>query len=77
MKQNVIMAVLRKANSHSVDLYRLIKNQKLKRGSRRKTDSNFDFSQTFKCSCGFKKKECYVVHIIQLFLHQRTQQSRP
>ena len=27
IKQNFVMAVLRKATSHSVDIYRLIKNQ--------------------------------------------------
>ena len=37
----------------------------------RKTDSNFDFAQAAKCPRGFKKKEYYVVHIIELFLDQR------
>ena len=41
IKQN-IMAVLRKANFHSVDICRLMKNQSCKKRSRRKTDSNFD-----------------------------------
>ena len=39
------MAFLRKENYHLVDICRLIKNQQRKRRSRRKTDSNFDFSQ--------------------------------
>ena len=42
IKQNVIMAMLRKANFHSVDIYRLMKNQSCKKRSRRKTDSNFN-----------------------------------
>ena len=46
IKQNIIMAVLRKANSHSVVICRLIKKiNTVKDNPRRKTDSNFDFSQ--------------------------------
>ena len=46
-KQNIIMAVLRKENSHLVDIFRLIKKiNNVKEDLRRKTDSNFDdFSQ--------------------------------
>ena len=40
------MALLRKANSHSVVICRLIKKiSTVKDNPRRKTDSNFDFSQ--------------------------------
>ena len=40
------MALLRKANSHSVVICRLIKKiNTIKNNPRRKTDSNFDFSQ--------------------------------
>ena len=63
------MPVLRKANSHSVDICRLIKNQQCKRIWRRKTDSNFDLSQAAKCSRCLKKKWKYVVHVIELSLH--------
>ena len=46
IKQNTIMALLRKANSHSVVICRLIKKiSTVKDNPRRKTDSNFDFSQ--------------------------------
>ena len=46
IKQNLIMALLRKANSHSVVICRLIKKiNTIKNNPRRKTDSNFDFSQ--------------------------------
>ena len=45
LKQNIIMAVLRKANSHSVVIFRLIeKINNVKGYPRRKTNSNFDFS---------------------------------
>ena len=43
-KQNIIMAVLRKRNSHSVAICRLIKKS-VKEDPKRKTDSKFDFSQ--------------------------------
>ena len=44
VKQNIIMAVLIKSNSHSVTIYRLIKKiNTVKDDSRRKTDSNFWF----------------------------------
>ena len=45
IKQNIIMAVLRKANSHSVFICRLIKINNVKEDPRRKIDSNFNFSQ--------------------------------
>ena len=46
IKQSIIMAVLRKANSHSVVIFRLTKKKKkkintVKDDPRRKTDSNF------------------------------------
>ena len=41
IKQNIIMPVLRKANFHSVDICRFMKNQSCKRRSRRKAKSNF------------------------------------
>ena len=66
------MAVLRKSNSHSVDICRLIKNRECRKRYRRKTNSNFDFSRAAMCSRGFNKKECYVKHIIRVFLQQRT-----
>ena len=45
IKQNIIMAVLRKANSHSVVIFRLIeKINNVKGYPRRKNNSNFDFS---------------------------------
>ena len=47
IKENIIVAVLRKANSHKVDICRLMKiNHKKK--SRRKTDLNFIFFQAVK-----------------------------
>ena len=66
MKQNIIMAVLRKANFHSVDLLSLMKNQSLKTRSRIKTDSTLVFSKVLSCSCGFKKKECSAYYLICL-----------
>ena len=46
IKQNIIMAVLRKANSHSVAICRLIKKiNDAKEDPRRTTDTNFGFSQ--------------------------------
>ena len=43
IKQNIIMKELRKANFHSVDICRLMKNHSCKNRSRRKTGSNFNF----------------------------------
>ena len=45
IKENIIMTVLRKANSHSVDICRFIKNKYVKEDPRRKLDSNFYISQ--------------------------------
>ena len=46
LKQNIITAVLKKANSHSVVICRLIKKiNNIIEDPRRKTNSNFDFSQ--------------------------------
>ena len=57
LKQNIIMAVLRKANAHSVFICRLIKKSimQMKIDPRGKIDSNF-FAYSF-------SKESYVVHI--------------
>ena len=57
IKENVIMAVSRKANSHPIVISRLIKNiNNVKEDPGRKTDSNFNFSQATPCSWGFKKR---------------------
>ena len=47
IKQNIVMAVLRKANAHLVVICRLIKKSTMqtKKDPRRKTDSDFDFYQ--------------------------------
>ena len=57
LKQNIITAVLRKANAHSVVICRLIKKSiiQMKSDPREKIDSNF-FAYSF-------SKESYVVHI--------------
>ena len=59
LKQNIIMAVLRKANAHSVVICRLVKkiNNVNKNGS-----NNKNWFKLF-CLWGFSKKEFYVVHI--------------
>ena len=44
IKQNIIMAVFWKTNSHSAVICSLIKNNNVKEDPRRKTDSNFNFS---------------------------------
>ena len=53
-------AVLRKAISHSIDIFRMINSQKF----------SLDFSQAVMCSWGFKNKEFWVVHNIELFFIQ-------
>ena len=64
IKQNIIMAVLRKTLSHSVVICRLTKKiDNVKEDQRRKTDSNFDFSLAAQCLWGFNKKECYILHL--------------
>ena len=40
IKQNIVMAVLRKANSHSVKVCRLIKNNNVEEDQGKKTHSN-------------------------------------
>ena len=57
IKQNITMAVLRKANSDSVVICRLIKKTIMYQGEK--------LIQTliFPSFWGFNKKECYVVHI--------------
>ena len=69
IKQN-IMAVLRKANSLSVAICRLIKKSIMKK---KKEDPGEKITQTYTAQClwGFNKKQCYVVHIIELLLHQK------
>ena len=50
IKQNIIMTVLRKANSYSVVMWRLIKKiDNVKEDPRRKSDSRFDFSHAACC----------------------------
>ena len=57
----------------SSDLQINKKINNVKEDPRRKSDSNFDFSQALRCLVvmRFCKKECYLVHIIELFLHQK------
>ena len=43
IKQNLFMALLRKADLYSVGICRLMKNQSCKERSTRKTDLNFNF----------------------------------
>ena len=43
IKQNIIIAQLRKPNFHSADICTFIKNPSCKKGSRTKTDSNLNF----------------------------------
>ena len=64
IRQNIIMVVFREANSHSVDICRMQKNQ-CKRRSWRKNWFKLWFFQAPKHLWGFKKKERYVVHIIK------------
>ena len=47
IKQNIIMTMLSKANSHSVNICKLTQKNhcNVKEDPRRKNDSNFDFSQ--------------------------------
>ena len=46
IKPNTILAVLRKENSHSVDIFRLVKKiTNVKKDLTRKSDSKFDFPQ--------------------------------
>ena len=74
IKQNFVMAVLKKHFLIQLTFTEIkkINNIVAKRRSRRKIDSNFDFSPAALCSWGFEKKECYVKHITELFLYQRT-----
>ena len=66
MKQNIITAVLRKANFHSVYICRLMKNQSCKKRSRRITDSKFFLS--WQVAHGVLRIR-NVVHIIEFSLH--------
>ena len=65
IKQSIIMTVLRKANSDSVEICRLMKNQYCERRSRRKSDLDF-FS-----NCQVPKNEC-VAYYKTLFTGKRT-----
>ena len=51
--------------SHSADIYRMIKNHNVKEDQVEKLIQNLIFPK------GFKEMECYVVHIIELFLYQK------
>ena len=55
------MAVLKKANFHSVDICRLKKNQSFKIRSRRKTYSNFNFFQAAKSLMRFCKERMWCI----------------
>ena len=68
IKQNIIMAVLEKANFHSVDICRLIKSQSCKNRSRRKTDSNFIFCQATNVTHEILRRR-NMAHIIEFSLH--------
>ena len=59
--------------SFSSDLQIDRKISNVKEDARIKTDSNFDFSQVLRylVFVSFNKKQRYVVHIIELFLHQK------
>ena len=57
IKQNIIMAVLRKESSHSVIICRLTKKLNVKEDPRWKTDAKLNFLQATKCLWGFNKKE--------------------
>ena len=63
LKQNIIMAVLRKANAHSIVISRLIK----KSITQIKIDPEEKLIQTA-LLMSFSKKESFVVHI---FLHHK------
>ena len=72
IKQNIMTVVLRKTHSHSFVTWRLIKKiNHIKKDPRRKTDSNFHFFQVVLCLWGFNKKECYILHITDPFLHKK------
>ena len=75
IKENIIMAVLRRANFHSVDICRLMKNKSCEKRSRRKSDSNFKtliYSKLPSCTQGFKKKECSAYYRILFSLKNIT-----
>ena len=68
----LIMVVLKKNKlSFNCHLYIDKKSNNLKEDPRRKNDSDFDFSQATQCLRGFNKKGCYIVRIIEIFLHQK------
>ena len=56
------MAVLRKTNSHSADICKLIKNKPIIQKEKRKLIQTLIFT---KCSLGIKKKKYCEVHIIK------------
>ena len=68
--------ILNKILSFDYDMLIDKKINNVKEDSRRKIDSNFDFSKALRCLLvpalwGFNKKEYYVVHIIELFIHHK------
>ena len=65
---NKMLLWLRKANFHSLDICKLMKNQSCKKRSSRKPDSNFKFF----LSCPFAhevSRRKNVMHITEFFLH--------
>ena len=65
------MAELRKANFDSVDIWRLMKNQSWKKGSK-KTIQTLIFSKLPSCTLGFIKKDCSAYYRILLTLKNIT-----
>ena len=65
------MAELRKANFHSVDIWRLVKNQSWKKRSR-KLIQTLIFYKLPSCTLDFKKKECSAYYRILLTLKNIT-----
>ena len=66
MKQNIIMEVLRKANFHSVDICRLIKNQSYKKDQGEKLIQTFFLN--FQVAHEVLRR-MNVVHITEFSLH--------
>ena len=66
------MAVLRKANFHSVDICRLMKNQSCKKNQEEKLIQTLIFSKQPYCTWGFMKKGCSAYYRILLTLKNIT-----
>ena len=64
IKQNIIISELRKANFHSVDFCKLIKNQSCKKNQGEKLFQTLIFSKLPSGYWGFKNKECSAYHRI-------------